>query len=114
MKEASGILGPLFPLQKFTGTPLGPSWEELHYPAKHPFDNLGNILCQTSTKNVFRVIWTNNRHKYRKFGFLGSNSYSNKIKRNTATIAWTHVGFSCKVKIKVTAHNEKTPTRIVQ
>jgi hypothetical protein len=34
-----------FPLEEFAGTTLSPSREELHNPAKHPFDNLDSIIC---------------------------------------------------------------------
>nr|ACR35176.1 unknown [Zea mays] len=44
MEEISGILGALFSLQKLAGSPLWPTWEELHYPAKHPFNNLVSFI----------------------------------------------------------------------
>ena len=55
MKETSGILGALFSLQKFAGSPFWPSWEELHYPAKHPFNNLSHIPVSNVYKDTASV-----------------------------------------------------------
>jgi hypothetical protein len=52
MKETYGILGALFSLQKFAGSPLWPSREELHYPAKHPFNNLSHIPVSNVYKDT--------------------------------------------------------------
>ena len=97
MKEASGILGPLFHYRSLLVRLLGP-------PGK-------SFIIQPSTRSTTWAIFCV-RHLqgmssrwYVRITCISkeslvslADSYSNKIKRNTATVARTHVGFLAKYK----------------